>query len=767
MKDDLPNRPDKSPARLRGIPFYAWLVLGVGLVATVLGWYAANRQIAGQNRLRLAQEADQIISKLRERLMLCESVVHGAQGLYGASKSVERSEWREYGQGLFAGEEYPGVRALLSISFVPNTNLAAYLKITRADESPEFEIKPGGVRVDYCPIKFIQSKSTGAQLLGQDVGLMPAMRESLMKARDSAAPTLTPPLRLTALESDAAEVLLILPIYRNGAARETVAERRAALEGWVAALMSVSDLTAGLAPQIAGRTSFQIADEAASTPMLFASGSRGSSIGSPLEKTAEVAFGGRTWKVDFQAEKNSRAITESALPILVLTSGSLGSFLVFYLLWSLGTTRSNALNLHERDQQLRLALQSARMGVWQLDVENNRLTWSDDLIAIFGLAPNEQPLTRESFLHLISPQDRARVDESLKRAFANSTAYHEVYQILWADGSTRWIDDCGRVYFYASGEATKMVGVAMDVTERKIAEKQVEDLNRQLVETSRQAGMSEIATGVLHNVGNVLNSVNVSASLLRDSLSKSQIHNLVKATNLLRDHAEDSAAFLTTDPRGQRLPGFLIKLGDHIASEQLAWEKELVGLGTNIEHIKEIVAMQQSYARLTGVTEALSAEELVKDALQINESALNRHGVELVEDFQPVPLVVVDKHKVLQILINLFRNAKHALDNSGRRDKVLTLSIRAGDGDRVFIQVRDNGIGIAPENISRIFQHGFTTKKEGHGFGLHSGANAAKEMGGKLTGQSDGVGHGAVFTLELPIATMTSSSHSTPNIATT
>jgi signal transduction histidine kinase len=312
-----------------------------------------------------------------------------------------------------------------------------------------------------------------------------------------------------------------------------------------------------------------------------------------------------------------------------------------------------------------------------------------------------------------------------------------------------------------------MVGVAMDITERKIAEKQVEDLNRQLVETSRQAGMSEIATGVLHNVGNVLNSVNVTASLLRDSLNKSQIHNLVKATNLLRDHAADSAAFLTTDPRGQRLPGFLIKLGDHIASEQLAWEKELVGLGTNIEHIKEIVAMQQSYARLTGVTEALSAEELVKDALQINESALNRHGVELVEDFQPAPLVVVDKHKVLQILINLFRNAKHALDNSGRRDKVLTLSIRAGDGGRVFIQVRDNGIGIAPENISRIFQHGFTTKKEGHGFGLHSGANAAKEMGGKLSAQSDGVGHGAVFTLELPVAPATPLDQANSTIAAT
>jgi C4-dicarboxylate-specific signal transduction histidine kinase len=110
---------------------------------------------------------------------------------------------------------------------------------------------------------------------------------------------------------------------------------------------------------------------------------------------------------------------------------------------------------------------------------------------------------------------------------------------------------------------------------------------------------------------------------------------------------------------------------------------------------------------------------------------------------------------VLQILVNLIRNAKYACDEAGRPDKRLSMRVTKGD-ELVRIAVRDNGIGIPPENLTRIFGHGFTTKKDGHGFGLHSGALAAKELGGSLTAHSDGVGRGATFTLELPLPTVRS-----------
>ena len=268
----------------------------------------------------------------------------------------------------------------------------------------------------------------------------------------------------------------------------------------------------------------------------------------------------------------------------------------------------------------------------------------------------------------------------------------------------------------------------------------LKESRERFVDASRLAGMAEVATGVLHNVGNVLNSVNVSATLVQERLRESKLASFVKTAAVLQEHSADLGAFLTNDPRGQRIPPFLIKLAGHLAAEQEGFLKELAALTKNIEHIKEIVAMQQSYARVAGVLEPLAPVQLMEDALQLNEAALARHRIRLVREFAEVPPVLVDKHKVLQILINLIRNAKYALDQGKPEEKRLTLGIDLAGPERVQIFVRDNGVGIAPENLTRIFGHGFTTKKEGHGFGLHSGANAAKELGGSLRAHSDGLG---------------------------
>jgi signal transduction histidine kinase len=161
--------------------------------------------------------------------------------------------------------------------------------------------------------------------------------------------------------------------------------------------------------------------------------------------------------------------------------------------------------------------------------------------------------------------------------------------------------------------------------------------------------------------------------------------------------------------------------------------------------------MQQSYARVSGIIESLSIRDLVEDALQMHTAALTRHGVLVVREYQDVPVMSLDKHKVLQILVNLIRNAKYAMDSANRRDKRLTVAIANTPNNAVQISVADNGIGIPAENLTRIFSHGFTTKRDGHGFGLHSGAIAAREMGGSLVARSDGAGHGATFVLELPL----------------
>ena len=294
-----------------------------------------------------------------------------------------------------------------------------------------------------------------------------------------------------------------------------------------------------------------------------------------------------------------------------------------------------------------------------------------------------------------------------------------------------------------------------EIAERKRAERDLQRTQQELIDASRHAGMAEIATGVLHNVGNVLNSVNVSATLISEGLSQSKTENLAKAAALLRDQNGNLAEFLTTDPKGRLLPGYLADLSQHLETERRGARAELALLTKNIEHIKDIVAMQQTYARVSGVVETLPIDELIEDALSLNSDSLARHGVTVVRDYAPLPPAAVDKHKVLQILINIFRNATLAMDEGGSGEKRLAISITQAGGEHACIRIRDTGAGIAAENLTRIFSHGFTTRVNGHGFGLHSAALAAQQMGGRLLAQSDGPGLGATFILELPLATGT------------
>ena len=287
-----------------------------------------------------------------------------------------------------------------------------------------------------------------------------------------------------------------------------------------------------------------------------------------------------------------------------------------------------------------------------------------------------------------------------------------------------------------------------DITERKRSEAELQNANKQLLETSRQAGMAEVATSVLHNVGNVLNSVNVSCSVVADRVCKSRVGSVAKTAALLRNHEDDLAAFLTADPTGRKLPAYLGKLAEQLSGERAEILQELQLLARNVDHIKEIVAMQQSYAKVSGVSETLVVTDLVEDSLRMNEGSLANHGLRVVREYTAVPGIIVEKHKALQILVNLIRNAKHACKDSGVADKQIILRVTAGR-DCVRVSVIDNGVGIPPENLTRIFAHGFTTKPDGHGFGLHSGALAAREMGGSLTVSSGGIGTGATYTLEL------------------
>jgi len=290
-----------------------------------------------------------------------------------------------------------------------------------------------------------------------------------------------------------------------------------------------------------------------------------------------------------------------------------------------------------------------------------------------------------------------------------------------------------------------------DLTDRKRVEAEREELNHQLLETSRRVGMADVATSVLHNVGNVLNSVNVSAGLVISTLRQSPYQDVGRISKLLEEHADDLGSYLRVDPKGRQIPAYLAKLAGHFEEQHLQAGRELQSLDQQIEHIKQIISMQQNVARSRGLREPIVLKEVMEQALSINTAGLGRHQVEVVREYSEVPEVMIDKHQVLQILVNLISNAKHAMNQAdGLRRLTLRVGMETSTGV-VRLEVQDTGVGIKPEYLTRIFGQGFTTKSDGHGFGLHSGALAAKTMNGTLIAESDGEGCGAIFRLELPL----------------
>ena len=397
-----------------------------------------------------------------------------------------------------------------------------------------------------------------------------------------------------------------------------------------------------------------------------------------------------------------------------------------------------------------MATRAAHAGAYEVQESDRGVWWSDTMHELYGRPTDGFQPTLEGWLELIHPDDRPAAAAAISGAMRERRPLHSQHRVARPDGSVRHIESVAAVVSDSGDGTARLVGIDLDVTERVTAAAREETLQHQLRDASRQAGMADVATSVLHNVGNVLNSVNISANLVTDSLRRSRVQGLERVAALIKEHESDFGAFVANDQRGKVLPVYLGELARHLSSDNQAALRELDTLRNNIDHIKDIVTTQQRYAKLGGFTELTNVAELVEQAVRINYHALERHSVKLEREFGEVPEIVADKHKVLQILVNLLRNAKDACRDSTHRDRMVRITIE-NRAPGVRVSVADNGAGITPENMGRLFTHGFTTKKSGHGFGLHSGALAAKEMGGVLRAESAGAGCGATFVLELPL----------------
>jgi len=279
----------------------------------------------------------------------------------------------------------------------------------------------------------------------------------------------------------------------------------------------------------------------------------------------------------------------------------------------------------------------------------------------------------------------------------------------------------------------------------------LESTYKKLMETAHIAGMAEVAANVLHNVGNALNSINVSAAVITEKMTNLEIANLVKLSELLSKHGTDLGDFLTNDPQGKHIPTYLAEVGNHLSQQQAETIEKLHALMKNVEHVKDIVKTQQLYTGIGRQQDNVLISEIIENAIEINNAGLERQNIEVVREYDDIGNVLIDKQRILQILVNLIDNAEDALSKSDKEPKLLKIrTIKNGD-TKIRIKITDNGVGINPAELKVIFEEGYTTKQAGHGFGLHSSLLAARDMQATLTAESGGLNQGATFILELPL----------------
>lgn len=379
------------------------------------------------------------------------------------------------------------------------------------------------------------------------------------------------------------------------------------------------------------------------------------------------------------------------------------------------------------------------------DLKSRFIRYSDSAVRQYR-APSAEYVYGKSDFDFFAAEDAARFYECEQEIIRTGEPW--LCKTEKVSGKAVWVITSKMPLLDEEGRTVGTFGISKDVTAQKEFEEELKLANQKLVVTSRQAGMAEIATNVIHNVGNVLNSVNVSVSQVNEINRGLKIKNLSKVAKIISENA-DVENFLIEDEKGKRIPEYLTMIAEELQRDQQKIQEELNTTRRHLSHIKTIVAMQQEYATSSTVVESTDLSQLLNDAVQISSSSLARHNIELVKDYDDSIMALIDQHQVLQILVNLIRNAKHACQATERQGQQIVLRVRKSE-DTIEISVSDNGVGIGPENLRKLFHHGFTTKPRGHGFGLHSGANSARQMGGELQGFSEGLGKGAKFVLTLP-----------------
>jgi len=387
-----------------------------------------------------------------------------------------------------------------------------------------------------------------------------------------------------------------------------------------------------------------------------------------------------------------------------------------------------------------------RLGYWTYDKDIDEFYWSKETCELVKW-PLDKPSPKfKEFLSIVHEQDHQEMINAVTELYTGtSDGYgHELRIKTPNSDEYKW--------YHVIGRANKnlLFGIIIDINKRKTIEFETKQLHKQLLTFAKQAGMAEVAISVIHNIGNVLNGATTSISFLEDKIHKTSYKKFLDITALLKEHKLSLSTYLTEDPKGKKIPEYLIALGELMDNECQSIIKEIHNISECIGHIKNIIGTQESVSNTCSIKEKVVVSETLDSAIKFFYSNVTKSNITINKHYQEDMQILVDKSKLMQILVNLIKNAIDSVSlDTKQPTKEINISI-VNSSNMLTIIIQDNGLGIDQENINKIFSFGFTTKTDGHGFGLHNSALKAKEMGGSLQAKSDGIGCGATFTLTLP-----------------
>jgi signal transduction histidine kinase len=393
-----------------------------------------------------------------------------------------------------------------------------------------------------------------------------------------------------------------------------------------------------------------------------------------------------------------------------------------------------------------IATRAAQAGVWEWQERTNELWWNETMYVIYAVSPATFTPKHATVVLMIHPDDLAQAQSAWDEALHVSDQLRVQFRVIRSDKSVAHLDSHAMLVTDSQTSERRLVGITLDISERVAAEQRERQLQKQLVEASHLSGMAEVATGVLHNVGNVLNSLGISASTAQAHVQTSASERIERIAAML----EESGAAAAAEPRARMVPEYLRALSVQMRRDAEVTRHEIDAITGHVQYLREIVQAQQSYAHVGGNEEAIEVGELVDAALTLKGQDLK--GATLIRDIEEMPEVWTDRYKLLQIVVNFITNACDAMAEKGSAERSMAVRARLAHGE-LEISVEDSGSGIPAELLGRIWEFGFTTKPHGHGFGLHSSAVAAQQLGGTVAAASAGAGKGARFTVKIPVRT--------------